>query len=826
MTSTDLPEIASGYGQIIYRFHGVQALGAPTMTALNAHPANPDIWDGMPPQNAMKLFLCSLDDTQWRSLTSESGLGYSNLATDTQRQLYLAIIGSSALRILTLPGPTGPWRAEDIPSYLSDLPQSRIRLGLRIRTYVQSPSLTNGGFMDMIVPGKYQVLQDYSSGQNELFGVPVREQVAHGPKPSDMDFKDKSLRANVPLDGIKTVKDLVQRIGDVIHMEIYADPHYESRSVTLIGNAAPAADLLQGLAFCVSGTYRKVGTAFVLTNDLVGIGGVRELWMEFEEEGNAMLAQATAQADATILTLPDPKSLNVLNPELAFTPQELQGVNAEPLSTGVIGVTVSFKDLSPAQQDEARKVWRVSLPPPPAGENTKPANIEGSNVELVSDSEFQLLLPSLDAPAVIPLSIGIFNARLNAQLPNSPQSAPPSPPQPTSAKILGAPYRGVLAHPKSAAEVKQLVIAMQKAHMNELWLDVFSNGQSHLDASDGSNSDQSAGGDIVQAALKATAHTAIKVYLTMDLLAWGQDAPAQDLDLTILGENTPQAIKRLAHRSATFATGTSYTPAQSTPATTGVSFFADDVSQKIKSLLQTAAREPGISGLVWRCTALPGYAVARQGLDDPAIEFGYALPQRLAFLRKWHCDPVDIDPIYPSAERADTSLPEFDDWSKQIDQMESERWNGFRTQSNTDFLRSLAGLIQKSSPAGRPLALIIQQRHAPEGGNWFAQWDAPSGSLPDTYDTSVYNSPTPQFTATNTQPPFPDWRLSFLDEQVDPASDPSMLIKRAEQEFALRPWLGWVIDLIPDNKDEAGSVNDKEADFISRFAKATNDRSR
>jgi hypothetical protein len=61
---------------------------------------------------------------------------------------------------------------------------------------------------------------------------------------------------------------------------VYADPRYGYEYVLVAGDlksAHPAIDLMQALALCVAGTWRRVGPAFVLTDDREGIGA----WQQF-----------------------------------------------------------------------------------------------------------------------------------------------------------------------------------------------------------------------------------------------------------------------------------------------------------------------------------------------------------------------------------------------------------------------------------------------------------------------------------------------------------------------------------------------------------------
>ena len=55
-------------------------------------------------------------------------------------------------------------------------------------------------------------------------------------------------------------------------MELYADPRYSDRKLSVQGTSASAGDLLRALALAVTGTWRVVGPAYLLTDDLEGLG--------------------------------------------------------------------------------------------------------------------------------------------------------------------------------------------------------------------------------------------------------------------------------------------------------------------------------------------------------------------------------------------------------------------------------------------------------------------------------------------------------------------------------------------------------------------------
>ena len=322
-----LEALAPAYGRVLRQFGAVTALAPASMTVLNASPQGPNIYDGMPPQDAFKLLAASLSDAEWGALTSEEGLRVSALETDDQRRLFAAVFPGGALRVHPPFVPGQPWRSEDTRDVSGELSQARLRLGRR--TDIELP-MSDHSWRGVDLPGAgtraYQVVMvGPGPSRNTLYGVPVSADAPNAPKKGDMDYSNPALQVPVSLDGLKTVGDLVARSGEVTHVELYADPHYAGKPLTLVAGAgaAPAGDLLRALAFCVTGTFRRVGPAFVLTDDLIGVGTRRQIWREFEDDADALRKGPLGAAGDKIVTAHPPRALPVFaDPDLGISPAQ------------------------------------------------------------------------------------------------------------------------------------------------------------------------------------------------------------------------------------------------------------------------------------------------------------------------------------------------------------------------------------------------------------------------------------------------------------------------------------------------------------------------
>ncbi len=125
-------QIANAFGRLLRSFGPVTAFAPPTMVVLNAEPVNPNPYDGLPDDEALKLLAASLTDSQWRALTGDQGLGADDLSTGTQRQLLAALLPHT-LRVVrhvsSGPPPAGP--GQDLTASLA-----QVRLRLRRETEI------------------------------------------------------------------------------------------------------------------------------------------------------------------------------------------------------------------------------------------------------------------------------------------------------------------------------------------------------------------------------------------------------------------------------------------------------------------------------------------------------------------------------------------------------------------------------------------------------------------------------------------------------------------------------------------------------------------
>ncbi len=726
-----LSDITRAFGDITVNFGDVVAVAPSTMVLLNPNPGPPDIASDMSATTALSLLAASLTDPQWSALTSEHGLGLSDLTDDTRRGLFHALFTGGHLYV----GSEDPALADvpiekrtDVRDETNQIDVARVRLTQTAYLYLHTKS---GGMIYASTSrpdaaGRLRTYEPKTPLSSAQHSVSLRAEVPNALKPSDLDWDSKALQLSVPVAGLETVGDMVMRVGQTAGLELYADPHYAGKTLTITGtaSAAPADDLLRAVCVCVTGTFRKVSTAYVLTDDLIGVGVRRKRLQDWEGQANDAESGMRHKATPAMLEhhAADVRKLKAFGDPIALTPEEMTAIpNDETLSNlpSMMSISYPFAKLSPAQQawmqkqalEYEEKLRNGAL----TSESASPEPDLTHDVALRMNIRVQFVVPS-EGQAIDtgPRSVGIslfwpdeatIMAMAKAKGIDAAEKAkalaklPPAPP--LSPLLHAGPRRAVLAHPYSAADVDALVAAMQKLGLNQLWLNVFSGGANHLKTS-------ASGPDIMTEALNKTRGTGIQVYAHLNLLTWGIEPPGSVRDLTIDGKDTRQ--EAIAENDA--SPDLNYDEdgnvvAFVAPSVT-VSPAAPAVTQTLSGLMQDLAAKPGLAGIVWED-------------DETSTDVGYTPAMRLAFLRAAHTDPADI--AETGYSRLDLSLPLFDDAA--LDAAQTDQWTKFRAGADADLLRRLRAAAWR--PSGPPLTILLQQTSF-SNDDYFVDWSDPKQS--------------------------------------------------------------------------------------------------
>jgi hypothetical protein len=760
--------LAARYGRSFQIFSHVIALAPPTMTVLASNPAIADLpLSTLAVQHPMPFLLGTLTQAQLQQMGTV-GLGFSDLSPDQQALLKAALPSPFQIvpKSLKQPGytmdeinKTGEERAE-IDARIADetkeyklntqtIPPEKLLSSLRLYGFLApefgfnapggssigegysengfettgSDKLANGGRTNLGLPG-----------DNTLESI-LREEEPNTPKASDLEWNQSALAKSVSLAGIKTVDDLTARLAKATGLELYADPHYGPLLLLARGDLKtpqPAADVMQALALCVCGTWRQVGPAYVLTDDVQGLGTRQEFLREMVQAWSNRLTEAGKAVGGH---LGDLDWLHTLN----FAPGDIGALSEAQVDSihkkyGTNDGNLHWKDLPAPLQAGLR------------GQLTQ--HFDGDNnmnsFEAAANSIAKSLTPGYTVEVTLNLRLGValpdtgimtLGNPYPVQMPEpppSPSAAVAAPPKAQANSIvLDKPLRGVLCAPRTAEEARAVVAMLPKMGLNTLFLDVFTNGRAYFPNT--ALPPTAKAGDVLQAALDAAQTAHIAVYAVMDLLCWRKDGAAVHpqpwpvaipQDLTITGEAPDRSVQRQLDANTIPSDFDREYEMVGNGNQGWVSPLDPRVSSFLPSLVHDLAENKSLSGLVFQDTAPPGYLALTNPFDEANIALGYTLENRLAYLRAYHSDPVDLSSI----GNISLSLPfegfqiSFDvslaPWGR-FGGVASTIWNEVRGDADKSLLASCYAAARSAAPT---LPLFMRERQL---GATFDPWVDP-----------------------------------------------------------------------------------------------------
>ena len=811
-TGASLDQITSAFGERTANFGDIVAVAPSSMVLLNPNPGPPDIAADMKSVTALALLASSLTDSQWSALISEQGIGLADLTDDTQRSLFHALFPNGQLLV----GSEDPVLADvprekrtDVRDLTDQIDGTRIRLTQTSHFYLHNQSggtiYFSGNRPD--AAGRRHFYSPKAPPLSAQHTVSLRAEVPNALKSSDLDWNSKALRVSVPVVGLKCVGDLVERIGQETHLELYADPHYAGKTVTVSGPAtsAPADDLLRAVCLCVTGTFRKVGSAYVLTDDLIGVGVRRKHLTEWEDAANLAEQEIRQKLAPALLEhhAADVRKLQAFGDPFGLSPEEVAALlpdEALPPLPRMFDTDFPFAKLSAAQQAWMKQRGEEYEASKQNGqsENAPPPDFT-HNVGMRMNMQLQLIVPTESQAVDTNLNSLMFSlfvpdmatmmaatkakeveakAKLDADA--KAKALAKMPPAPLlSAMLHHGNRRALLAHPYSVADVDASVAAMQKLGLNQLWLNVFSGGASHLQTNAASDA------DILTEALNKTRGTGIAVFADLSLLCWGAEPPDSMRDLTIDGKDSRQAA---VDDNAT-SPNENYDDEENlipfVAPSVYVSPSAPAVEQTLSALMQDLVARPGLAGLVWEDA-------------ETNSSVGYTPLMREGFLRAFHADPVDIaDSGY---SRIDLSLPLFDD--PKVDAALPGQWTKFSADSGVSLLLRLRAAAQRGSGPALPILL-------PQDGfgddKWFVDWNDPKqpSSLRAQQADGLYVPPEKITEIANTR-----GRILVRCEAIKNDGDTPTLARMLRDDAKDLPSAGFVLDFSQESVTQGAAPLD------------------
>ena len=501
--------------------------------------------------------------------------------------------------------------------------------------------------------------------------------------------------------------------------------------------AAPTSDLLRALAFSAAGTYRRVGTAYVLTDDLIGVGTRRQIIQDFEEECDAERAQAVDDAEKALKSSAATQSLKLSSfgdPLAMSAEQEKMPPPGADDHEGLAEAAVSYENLTPQQQASIQRFEaQVKAHPESYSDSWRP-DFE-KKIHVVKDSSVQMVIDGLDGVVATD-----FGAELSSLFEPEPKKAEPDaeeikkyanlPKWTDAAKAYAR--RAVLCKPHTTAEVEVSLKHIAAIGFNQMWLTVFENGKARIPGMpfplDPACDPKT---DLLTYAIVEGKKKGITVCPVVSVFAWGKDAP-NDLRLwTLRGEDSAQNAIRRARINGlqTEANQEGISPPPKNPPPSPAVFvdLTDASAQaSLGKLFRAIAGHAGTGAIVCRALTPPGFI--RQNFYRAQYDgMGFNPSLRLAFLKKYHFDPVDLTDVINRANstRADTDLLYFDKYDYQM----RLNWIIFRADALKTAMGGLFDAAWSGADSSKP-ALIIARESGPSAINWCDDWAEPKAPIP------------------------------------------------------------------------------------------------
>jgi len=628
----------------------------------------PNLYDGLPTYAKVLYFASTLTSDQLKLACSE-GIGLSSLQGE-QVKVFKSILPSTLDWATYTVGQNGNLATKvdggTVPSDQMDQVklklQSTLGFYLNLANTAASTYANTSGWNGR--PGD-RVTIHREDFDDKNFGVDFRKTVPNSPKASQLNTSDSRFDVLVSLSGVSTIQQLVRAVSVSTGVEILADIRVSGLSVKTVGSAVRAGDLLKAIALCVTGTYRKIDSAYVLTSDLVGLGA-RALklaaWRDDvqKELDNRVGMWRRLLAKSGAIT------------KIGFDPNDPFAPDGQSRGAVNNDKETPTSALTPVMRDFINQMATRDPTTP----------LKTDSVKAVSEVKYGFVLPN--GQVLRPDGQGFGPAFLfvavSAPKPEAELKVDAFPPG--AAGRLRLVLRG-----ENSADVVAATVQARTHGFTELWLETHSR-------------------DALLAALKE----GLKIKLLVRPWKAPTAVKASFVDRNVLLDTAIQLGKRRANelewqRFQDFY-GRSATEA---PTLYDMDSPLDpDLPKRFKDLA-SIARTPGLSGIMFQDTEPIGYEPTYDRTGAAMYpnwlavlnELGYSESLRLGFLREFSVDPIDIaDPwLYIDFDIAqpffkDPNLGHGEDTPMaSIMRDMPEKWFTYRADKNTKAIDSLIGLF-------------------------------------------------------------------------------------------------------------------------------------
>lgn len=647
-----LAELATAMGRQVTRLPSLTCL-TPTHMDLLALPTGPPeaavTWERA---DTLTRLLTTLDTAQWARLTSAQGLGATDLQPE-QLPLLQRLVG----RI------TQCWRSTPTNTFVDEAELSeRERAALRIQLsrvlQLGVPAVTeddpDADVHYLYSPERYLPQQStWHIGESASPNLLVRR-VPAKPKASELSESLLGLERLVSLEGAATLGELLARVSRAARLELHTDPRVAKLPLWVAPRAplVPVRDVLQALALSVTGTFRRVGPAFVLTDDRVGIGTRLAKWHLWWASAQALRDQELDK---------DYDKLCGKGKGLSWAPGADLGLPAAQLGQLLSGeeLTLSPSALPAGVLSNLEAELRESQAKRKAA----------ADLEVIPSLSLSVILPGRGSVVLETIDTMRGTDRLTEVLRPDAEPEGEAPLARDSGPVAwsaGERERVLLAHAKDATEAKALVRLAQTYGFSRL-------------------------------ALSAERQVLVEVgtvaaRLVVPLLAPLAVSDPALADLTLLGE--PSRVARARLEQAPLRVGRDFRQTAAQLQTEGGDWARFDTpEQRATLLLRAVSRVKGLgSGAVFLCdTESVGYEDTLWGSPTLAGLLGWTPARRLAFLRRSGRDPLDVLPDSPQAYGLEQLPLAFFPHDAAL----SQAWKALLERERVSFLAELTAALTK-----------------------------------------------------------------------------------------------------------------------------------
>lgn len=272
--------VLRNYDRMVAHIGGVTAIVPTEMVLIDdTFSGEPNLYDGLPEYVKVTYLLSTLTQDQLQKANSQ-GIGLDDLKGEQAKVLKSILPPKLDWETFSVNQTGGHGESVDGGTVAStDMYQVKLKIQACISMNVHFQNSPNSHIQTMNTmwngrPGDKVTARKNSDELQTAFslGLDPRRKAPNMPKSSQLRYSDSQFDAVVPLPAEAQLGDLVAAAGIAARTEIIADLRVGKLPVRTSGGNARSGDILKAIALCITGTYRKVDSAYVLTSDMIGLG--------------------------------------------------------------------------------------------------------------------------------------------------------------------------------------------------------------------------------------------------------------------------------------------------------------------------------------------------------------------------------------------------------------------------------------------------------------------------------------------------------------------------------------------------------------------------